>query len=176
MVKKVAIIGVNPVNGSGLFQYLEGFFENKIPYRTFAAAETREIKTNSGIKIVFDDVIGNLKGHEDEYDAVIFSCGDAFIKFQDNINKDYNQILLSVIKRFNEKGKILIGHCGAGMLFEIAGIGEGKKVAIHPYAKQFLKKAIGTDDKFTIDGNFYTAQTENSISLLIPKLINVLKN
>ena len=46
MAKKVAVLAVNPVNGCGLFQYLETFFEN-------------------------------LKGHEDEFDAMVFSCGDA---------------------------------------------------------------------------------------------------
>ena len=34
MAKKVAVLVVNPVNGSGLFQYLETFFENGIPFRT----------------------------------------------------------------------------------------------------------------------------------------------
>lgn len=30
MAKKVAVLAVNPVNGCGLFQYLETFFENGI--------------------------------------------------------------------------------------------------------------------------------------------------
>ena len=29
MAKKVAVLAVNPVNGFGLFQYLEAFFEMK---------------------------------------------------------------------------------------------------------------------------------------------------
>ena len=29
MAKKVAVLAVNPVNGFGLFQYLETFFENE---------------------------------------------------------------------------------------------------------------------------------------------------
>ena len=33
MAKKVAVLAVNPVNGCGLFQYLEAFFENGIPYK-----------------------------------------------------------------------------------------------------------------------------------------------
>ena len=49
MSKRVAVLAVNPVNGSGLFQYLEAFFENGISYKVFAVAETTEIKTNSGI-------------------------------------------------------------------------------------------------------------------------------
>ena len=33
MAKKVAVLAVNPVNGFGLFQYLEAFFENGISYQ-----------------------------------------------------------------------------------------------------------------------------------------------
>ena len=77
MAKKVAVLAVNPVNGFGLFQYLESFFENGIPYKVFAVSDTREIKTNSGITLFADDVIANLKGHEDEFDALVFACGDA---------------------------------------------------------------------------------------------------
>ena len=36
MAKKTAVVAVNPVNGMGLFQYLETFFENKIPCTVFA--------------------------------------------------------------------------------------------------------------------------------------------
>ena len=30
MAKKVAVLAVNPVNGFGLFQYLEAFFEIRV--------------------------------------------------------------------------------------------------------------------------------------------------
>ena len=73
MAKKVAVLAVNPVNGCGLFQYLEAFFENGISYKVFAVSDTKEIKTNSGISLTVDDVIANLKGHEDEFDALVFS-------------------------------------------------------------------------------------------------------
>lgn len=32
MAKRVAVLAVNPVNGLGLFQYLESFYENQIIY------------------------------------------------------------------------------------------------------------------------------------------------
>ena len=41
MAKKVAVLAVNPVNGSGLFQYLEAFFENGIPYTVYAVSESK---------------------------------------------------------------------------------------------------------------------------------------
>lgn len=47
MAKKVAVLAVNPVNGFGLFQYLESFFENGITYKVYAVADSKEINLNS---------------------------------------------------------------------------------------------------------------------------------
>lgn len=51
MAKKVAVLAVNPVNGFGLFQYLESFFENGITYKVsegtsnkISKCQKREIK------------------------------------------------------------------------------------------------------------------------------------
>jgi len=175
MAKKVAVIVVNPVNGFGLFQYLESFFENGIPYKTFAVAETTQVKTNSGISMQTDDVIANLRGHENEFDVLVFSCGDAIPKFNENVSKQYNQDMLAVIKKFNDEGKILVGHCAAALIFDKLGIGKGRKVTSHPFVKPALKGCIGTDEKSVIDGNIYTAQTEWTISSLIPDLLKALK-
>ena len=175
MAKKVAVLAVNPVNGCGLFQYLEAFFENHIPYKVFAVAETKEIKTNSGITLLADDVIANLKGHVDDYDAVVFACGDAVPVFKDNAGKQYNLDLMEVIKTFGEKGKIMIGHCAGAMLFDFAGITKGKKLAVHPLAKPAIQNGEPTDAESQVDGNFYTAQDENTIWTMMPEILNALK-
>ena len=44
MAKKVAVLAVNPVNGFGLFQYLEAFFENGISYKVYAVRKQRKLK------------------------------------------------------------------------------------------------------------------------------------
>ncbi|MDR0865876.1 MAG: DJ-1/PfpI family protein [Candidatus Symbiothrix sp.] len=175
MAKKVAVLVVNPVNGLGLFQYLETFFENGIPYTTFAVAETTHVKTNSGISLQTDDVIANLKGHESEYDALVFACGDAMPKFGENAGKSYNQDMMAIVKTFDDQQKVIIGHCAAAMLYDGIGVGEGRKVALHPYAKPHVQKVIGTDEKCVIDGNLYTAQTENTLWTLMPEILKVLK-
>ena len=175
MSKRVAVLAVNPVNGSGLFQYLEAFFENGISYKVFAVAETTEIKTNSGIKLTVDDVVANLKGHEDEFDALVFGFGDAVPVFSENAGKQYNQDMLAVIKAFGDKGKMMIGHCAAALMFEIAGVAKGKKVAVHPLAKPAIQSGLATDEKSEIDGNFYTAQCENAIWTMLPKVVEALK-
>lgn len=175
MAKKVAVLAVNPVNGFGLFQYLEAFFENGISYKAFAVADGKEIKTNSGITLFADDVVANLKGHEDEFDALVFACGDAVPVFQQNADKPYNVTMLEIIKAFGEKGKMMIGHCAAAMMFDITGITKGKKVAVHPLAKAAIRNGEATDSQSEVDGDFYTAQDENNIWTMMPKVIAELK-
>jgi putative intracellular protease/amidase len=77
--------------------------------------------------------------------------------------------------QFVDKGKIIVGHCAAALLFDQAGIGEGKKVAGHPYVKSAIKKAVTTDAKSEINDNLYTAQTENAIWTMIPELLKALE-
>lgn len=175
MKKKVAVLAVNPVNGCGLFQYLEAFFENGITYKVFAVADTKEIKTNSGISLTVDDVIANLKEHEDEFDALVFSCGDAIPVFQQHACEPYNVTLMEVIKTFGEKGKIMIGHCAGAMMFDFTGITKGKKLAVHPLAKPAIQNGIATDEKYVVDGIFFTAQDENTIWTMMPQVIAALK-
>ena len=175
MAKKVAVLAVNPVNGCGLFQYLEAFFENGISYKVFAVSNSKEIRTNSGITLVVDDVIANLKGHEDDFDAMVFSCGDAIPQFAQHAGESYNQDLMAVIAAFGQKEKIMIGHCAGAMLFDMAGAINGKMVAVHPRAKPAIQGGKATDNKSEIDGNIYTAQDENSIWTMMSQVLDALK-
>lgn len=172
MTKKVAVLAVNPVNGFGLFQYLETFFEHGIPYKVFAVSDKKEIQTNSGISLTVDDVISNLKGHEDEFDALVFACGDAVPTFRDHADKPYNKDLFEVIKAFGEQGKMMIGHCAGAMMFDMVGVTRGKKVAVHPMAKSAIQNGIATDSKSEVDDNFFTAQDENTIWTMMPQILS----
>lgn len=60
-------------------------------------------------------------------------------------------------------------------MFEIAGVAKGKKVAVHPLAKPAIQSGLATDEKSEIDGNFYTAQCENAIWTMLPKVVEALK-
>ena len=175
MAKRIAVLAVNPVNGLGLFQYLENFYENQIIYRVYAVAETTDMRTNSGIRFYADDVIENLKGHAHEYDALVFSCGDAVPVFKEHASEVHNVALMQVIKEFAEEGKLIIGHCAAALIFEIAGITEGVRLAVHPLAKPAICKGIATDSAYEIDRNFFTAQNEHTLPSLMPELMKALK-
>lgn len=87
MAKRVAVLVVNPVNGMGLFQYLEGFYENKIGYRVYAVAETTDIRTNSGIALRTDDIVEHLKGRADEYDDWSFLVEMRFLFLESMLQK-----------------------------------------------------------------------------------------
>lgn len=174
MAKKVAVLAVNPVNGFGLFQYLEAFFENNISFTVYAVADTKEIESNSGIKLTAGDVVANLKGHEDEFDALVFACGDAIPKFVENAGRQYNLDLIEVIKAFGEKGKLMIGHCAGAMMFDMSGVAKDKKLAVHPLAKPAIRAGRATGEKTEIDGCFYTAQDENTIGIMMPQIIEML--
>ena len=175
MAKRVAVVAVNPVNGMGLFQYLEAFFENKIPYKVFAVADTREIRTNSGVGLTVDGVIADLKGHEDDFDALVFACGDAVPVFAQHAGEPWNKDLMEVLKTLGEKDKLMIGHCAAGMMFGFAGVAAGRRVAVHPMAKAAVTGPVATDAAFEIDGNYYTAQEEHAIPAMIRQVVEALK-
>ena len=126
MAKKAAVLVVDPVNGAGLFHYLEAFFENGIPFRTFAVAETPQVTTNSVVALRLDDTVSRLAGREEEYDALVFACGDAMPKFAENADKPFNREMLRIMKRFAEQGKPMIGHCAAALLYDNLGIARGQ--------------------------------------------------
>jgi putative intracellular protease/amidase len=175
MKKKVAVIAVDPVNGSGLFQYLEAFVENKILFDVFAVAGQREIRTNSGVKLTLDGTIAELSGHETEYDALVFACGNAMPRFMENAHRQYNKDMMSVIGAFASQGKTVAGHCVAALLLDKAGAIEGKWVAVHPFVKSMIRSGKATDEPFEVTDNIFTARTENNIAAMLPQLIKAVK-
>lgn len=175
MAKRVAVLAVDPVNGCGLFQYLESFFENDIAYKVFAVAPGHDIRTNSGIALRVDGTVADLQGHEAEFDAVVFSCGDAVPKFGEHAAEPHNVALMEVLRAFAAQGSLVAGHCGAALIFDLAGIAGGRRVAVHPLAKPAVQHAAATDAPAEIDGNFYTAQDEKTLWQLMPRLVEALK-
>lgn len=57
----------------------------------------------------------------------------------------------------------MIGHCAGAMLFDMAGVIDGKTIAVHPLAKSAIQKDI------------YTAQDENSIWTMMSQVLEALK-
>ena len=174
MSKKVAIIVPNPVNGFGLFAYLEACYENGIEAKTFAVADKPVVKTNSGYELKTTNIISELKGHEADYDGLVFACGDAIPALAANAGKPEYQDMFEVIKNFNTLNKKIAGHCAAGMIFEKAGITKGKKLALHPLAKTAIQEGIATDSTSMMDQNLFTAKDENHTTEIIGWFLKML--
>ena len=141
---------------------------------------TLHIGANKGEKVPLElcallEGQSRLAGREEEYDALVFACGDAMPKFAENADKPFNREMLRIMKRFAEQGKPMIGHCAAALLYDNLGIARGRRVALHPFLKTVVRECIPTDDKAVVDGNFYTAQTENALSELMPQVLQALK-
>lgn len=174
MKKNVAVLAVNPVNGAGLFQYIETFFECGIDFKVYAVADSREIRTNSGYVLCADDVVANLAGKEDEFDALVFACGDAVPVFAKYADEPYNRSMMDVIRTFAAKGKILAGHCAAALIFDKAVVLDGARVAVHPLAAPGIKGGTAVAGESSVDSHVYTARDEKCLYLLLPELAGVL--
>ena len=74
-----------------------------------------------------------------------------------------------------DAGKIFVGHCGGGLIYDIAGVTNGKRIATHPYVQANVQNGIATGKTSEIDGNLFTAQDEKNIGEMLPDLIARLK-
>ena len=157
------------------FNICSHFLKIRFHIEFFAVSDNTHINSNSGIKINADDIIANLGGHEEEYDALVFFCGDAMLDFGYNKDKSYNKAMLSIIKNFSDHNKIIIGHCAAALLFDTLDIAKDIMVTLHPFLEDIAKNYIVTDSPAVVDGNFHTAQTEEIIHTLMPDIIKALK-
>lgn len=158
-----------------MLQYPEAFFENGIEYKVFAVADADNIKNNSGIELKTDDTVAHLQWHADDFDALVFSCGDAMPVFGQYESEQYNMALLNVIREFANKNKLKIGHCAAALVFELAGVDKGKRLAVHPLAKPAIREGVPTDAPVETDGHYYTAQSEHTIPTMMPEILKALK-
>lgn len=71
------------------------------------------------------------------------------------MDKFYNVDLMLVLKVFVGKGKILIGYCVVGLLFDFVGIIEGKRLVVYFLVKLVVSKGMVIDERLVVDGNFY---------------------
>ena len=56
MKKKVAVLAVDPVNGAGLFQYLESFYEKGISYKVLKTISISNFYI-ANVRIIFDKYV-----------------------------------------------------------------------------------------------------------------------
>ena len=71
--------------------------------------------------------------------------------------------------------KLLFAFCAAALVFEKAGVTEGRRVTLHPMAKPAIVKGCATDQAVEVDGPLFTARDEHAIGELLPYVEKALK-
>ncbi|MHA2431192.1 MAG: DJ-1 family glyoxalase III [Promethearchaeota archaeon] len=110
-----------------------------------------EITGAHGLKIIPDNTINQID--MERIDAVILPGGAPGY-----FNLANNQHVIHLIKKMNEKSKMIGAICASPYVLAKAGILRGKKATIYPGMENEIMKARGIfqDDIIVIDGNIIT--------------------
>jgi protein deglycase len=133
--------------------------------------EGKEVTGAHEVTIATDKLLDEVK--IDELDALILPGGAP--GFQ-NLQK--NKTVLSMIKEFYEKKKIVAAICASPSVLATAGVLENKKATIYPGMEEEIKKGGGTiqDDLVVVDDAIVTSKGPATTMLFALKLVELLKD
>lgn len=83
--------------------------------------------------------------------------------------------LMEVPKTFGEKGKIMVGYCAAGMLFDFAGITAKSKQSVRPLARSVISVGDVYKAEKTVESLFLIIPGKNQIVRAIGTVVAALK-
>jgi 4-methyl-5(b-hydroxyethyl)-thiazole monophosphate biosynthesis len=69
-----------------------------------------------------------------------------------------SELLKTVLKNMNEKGKYIAAMCAAPIALDAAGLLEGKTFTCYPGTADKIHSGTRTDDKVVVDGNLITSR------------------
>lgn len=111
---------------------------------------SREVTGSHGIRIGVDLTLAEACG---TYDAIMLPGGmPGSAKLRDN------NLVIKMIKKFYNEGKLVSAICAAPIALYKAGILDGKKHTAHPSVKDTFINSIYTGSRIEICGNIITAK------------------
>ena len=116
-----------------------------------AGLKEGHVTASRGVKIIPDTTLSEVEFND--FDMIVLPGGA--VGTDKLIN---NERLLSSIRLFHEKGKILGAICAAPLVLQAAGILKGKKITCHPAVINRLKEGERLEETVVIDGNIITSQ------------------
>ena len=87
---------------------------------------------------------------DDDYDAIVLPGGPAAADLRDD------QRIIDIVRKYNDKNKIVAAICAAPIVLEKAGVIEGKKATSYPTVSNELKSANYKRSVVQRDGNIVT--------------------
>jgi 4-methyl-5(b-hydroxyethyl)-thiazole monophosphate biosynthesis len=85
-----------------------------------------------------------------------------------------SELLKTVLKNMNEKGKYIAAMCAAPIALDAAGLLEGKTFTCYPGTADKIHSGTRTDDKVVVDGNLITSQGPATAYAFAYRLADVL--
>jgi 4-methyl-5(b-hydroxyethyl)-thiazole monophosphate biosynthesis len=102
-----------------------------------------------GVRVMMDKRLSSVKA--DDYDGVVLPGGGHACA---TLGK--SKVIIDIIKKFNERSKLVAAICYAPRLLMQAGILNNRKATIYPGLEKELSYPRG--DRVVVDGNIITSQ------------------
>jgi len=116
-----------------------------------AGIGSKNIEGDHGIKVEADTVISEIDTAD--LDAVVLPGGMPGAANLRDSNK-----LRNIIKKLNEENKLCAAICAAPIVFEAAGILDGRKATSYPGYDKDMTSCNYQEDRVVIDGNLITGR------------------
>ncbi|AVN65399.1 protease [Mesoplasma florum] len=101
-----------------------------------------------------------------DYDGIVIPGGPGVNELFDN------EILLDLIRDFNDKSKMVSAICAAPQILGLAGIIDDIKIVKFPTSNKYLEKALVQEKDSIIDKNIVTG---SSIGTVVPFALNIIE-
>lgn len=123
-----------------------------VEVNTVSITEDEKVKGAHNIVVIADKLIGQIKDI-DLYDGVVIPGG---IPGATNLRD--NDKVIDIVKKINEKKKLVAAICAGPIVLERADIIKGKKVTSYPGFEDELKDVEYIEDNVVKDENIITSR------------------
>ncbi len=134
---------------------------------TVAGVKAGELVGSHRIRVVPDTVLEKVMS--EEFDLVVLPGGQPGV---DNLRKDAR--VLDILKKMDEKKKMIGAICAAPLVLRDAGLIEGRTLTSYPGIESELKNACYLETRVVVDGNLITSRGPGSAIEFSLKLVEML--
>ena len=122
------------------------------------------VEGDNGVKIMADKMLKDV--NPDEFDAVVLPGG------RGSPNLERSEKVMSILKSFNEKEKLIAAICFSPVLLAKKGILKDRRATVYPGRERDLPKPRG--ERVVVDGNIITSQGPGTAMEFALKIVEVM--
>jgi len=134
---------------------------------TVAGIRTGELTGSRRIRLLPDAVLDDIK--DNEFDAVVLPGGQLGV---DHLRKDPR--VIEILKKMNEKKKLIGAICAAPLALRDAGLIEGVRLTSYPGIADDLAASRYEESRVVLDGRILTSRAPGTALEFSLKLVELL--